>query len=39
MRLLLGQSQIESEQIHNLKPIDLIAVNLSDKGTYLREKQ
>jgi ribosome biogenesis protein Nip4 len=37
--IAIGQSQVESEQIHNLKSTDLIAVNLSDKGTYLREKQ
>ena len=37
--IAIGQSQVEGEQIHNLKPLDLIAVNLNDKGTYLRENQ
>ena len=37
--IAIGQSQIEGEQIHNLTPKDLIAVNLSDKGIYLRENQ
>lgn len=37
--IAIGQSQIEGEQVRNLKPKDLIAVNLSDKGIYLREHQ
>ncbi|MFX1377959.1 MAG: hypothetical protein ACFFA4_02600 [Promethearchaeota archaeon] len=30
---------INSSQVQNLKPEDLVAINLSDKGKYLREKQ
>ncbi len=34
----LGFSQTNNEQILNLKPSDLIALNLSDKGYYLRQQ-
>ncbi|MFX0004965.1 MAG: PUA domain-containing protein [Candidatus Hodarchaeota archaeon] len=37
--IALGRAIIDSNQIQNLKPEDLIAINLSDKGIYLREKQ
>ncbi|MFX1309889.1 MAG: hypothetical protein ACFE8C_09355 [Promethearchaeota archaeon] len=37
--IAIGQSQAESKFIQNLKPTDLIAINLSDKGMYLREHQ
>jgi len=32
-------STINGSQVQNLKPEDLVAINLSDKGKYLREKQ
>jgi ribosome biogenesis protein Nip4 len=37
--IAIGRATIGSSQIQNLKPEDLIAINLSDKGIYLREKQ
>ena len=37
--LAIAQSKIESNIIQNLKPKDIVALNMSDKGTYLREKQ
>jgi len=37
--IAISRSMIEGNQIQKLKPEDLIAVNLSDRGMYLREKQ
>ncbi|MFX0034213.1 MAG: hypothetical protein ACFE9I_01070 [Candidatus Hermodarchaeota archaeon] len=37
--LALAQSKVESKNIKQLNPEDLVAFNLSDKGIYLREKQ
>lgn len=37
--IAIGQSKVESNVLQYLKPKDIIAFNLSDKGIYLREKQ
>ena len=37
--LAIAQSKVDSKKIEYLKPKDVIAINLSDKGVYLREKQ
>ncbi|MFX1391254.1 MAG: PUA domain-containing protein [Promethearchaeota archaeon] len=37
--LAIAQAKIEKKSIEYLKPKDVIALNLSDKGIYLREKQ
>jgi len=35
----IAQSQVDFEDIQNLKPNECIAINLVDKGYYLRKKQ
>jgi len=35
----ISQSQFDEKIIHTLKPKDIIAINLSDKGFYLRKTQ
>ncbi|NVM44953.1 MAG: hypothetical protein HWN79_08545 [Candidatus Lokiarchaeota archaeon] len=35
----LGISQVNNETILNIKPNDVFAINISDKGQYLRKKQ
>ena len=37
--LSIAQSQIDKEQYLNLKSYELVALNLIDKGYYLRIKQ
>ena len=37
--LAIAQFIVESNVLQYLKPKDIIALNLSDKGIYLREKQ
>jgi hypothetical protein len=37
--LAIAQSKYESKNLQQLKPKDIIAFNLSDKGIYLRKKQ
>jgi len=37
--IALGRSFIDNENIQNLKPNENIAINLTDKGLYLRKKQ
>ncbi len=37
--LAIAQSNVNNKNLQNLKPNDVIAFNLSDKGIYLREKQ
>lgn len=37
--LAIAHSKVESKDIEHLKPKDVIAFNLSDKGFYLRAKQ
>lgn len=37
--LAIAQSKVERESLKQLKPKNVIAINLSDKGIYLREKQ
>lgn len=37
--LAIGQSKVDINTLKNAKPNDIIALNLSDKGIYLREKQ
>ncbi|MFX0006867.1 MAG: hypothetical protein ACFFA7_05975 [Promethearchaeota archaeon] len=37
--IAISKAVVEGNQVQNLKPEDLIAINLSDKGIYLREKQ
>ncbi len=37
--LAIAQSKVERESLKQLKPKNIIAINLSDKGIYLREKQ
>ncbi|KKK42118.1 hypothetical protein LCGC14_0506230 [marine sediment metagenome] len=37
--IAIAQSTVDNKTIKNLKPKDIIAINLSDKGLYLREKQ
>jgi len=35
----LGISRINNETLSNLKPSDVFAINIKDKGQYLRRKQ
>ena len=35
----IAQSKVERESLKHLKPKNVIAINLSDKGYYLRKKQ
>ena len=37
--IAIGQSQVDGEKIQNLDKNDIIALNLVDKGYYLRKKQ
>ena len=37
--IALGRSSIDKENIQNLKPFEVVAFNLSDKGYHLRKKQ
>jgi ribosome biogenesis protein Nip4 len=37
--IAISRATVESDQVQNLRAEDLIAINLSDKGIYLREKQ
>jgi len=37
--LAIAQSKVDNKVLQNLKPNDIIATNLSDKGIYLRKKQ
>jgi ribosome biogenesis protein Nip4 len=37
--IAISKAVVEGNQVQNLEPEELIAINLSDKGTYLREKQ
>jgi ribosome biogenesis protein Nip4 len=37
--IAIAQSKVEEKDFETLEPRDLVALNLSDKGTYLREKQ
>lgn len=37
--LAIAQSKVNNKNLQNLKPNEVIAFNLSDKGMYLREKQ
>ena len=37
--IAISKAVVEGNQVQNLEPEELIAINLSDKGIYLREKQ
>ena len=37
--IAIGQSKVDFNTLQHLQPKDTVAINLSDKGIYLREKQ